>query len=91
MGSRPSRIDHEALRALLGSTRAAALETTSTAVTTSELAWRLQISAATASHHASVLRKAGPITTRRHGSAVLHTITPLGVALLNGTQSAFSA
>jgi hypothetical protein len=31
-----------------------------------------------------VLRDAGLITTRRHGSAVLHTLTPLGADLLAG-------
>lgn len=37
---------------------------------------------ATASHHAAVLRNARLITTRREGRAVLHTITSLGLALL---------
>jgi hypothetical protein len=32
------------------------------------------------------LREAGLSTTRRHGSAVLHVISPLGSALLNGGQ-----
>ena len=73
-----------ALGALLGTTRAAALEALGDAYTTTELAGRLRISLATASHHATVLRQAGLIMTRRHGSAVLHVITPLGKDLLNG-------
>ncbi len=40
------------------------------------------ISLAAASQHASVLRNAGLITTRRRGSAVLHVLTPLGAELL---------
>lgn len=34
------------------------------------------------SHHATVLRGARLITTRREGKAVLHTATSLGLALL---------
>ena len=70
----------DALGALLGTTRAAALETLSNTCTTTELAGRLRTSLATASHHATVLRQAGLITTRRNGNAVLHLITPLGTA-----------
>lgn len=76
----------KALAALLGSTRARALDAIGTGCTTTELADRLGISLATASSHASVLRAAGLIATRRHGSAVLHSISPLGSALLNGVQ-----
>jgi len=42
------------------------------------------ISTATASHHATALRSAGLIMTQRLGSAVLHTLAPLGTQLLNG-------
>jgi DNA-binding transcriptional ArsR family regulator len=77
----------DTLGALLGTTRAAALETLSNACTTTELAGRLRISLATASHHATILRQAGLIMTRRHGSAVLHVITPLGTTLLNGGEN----
>jgi DNA-binding transcriptional ArsR family regulator len=73
-----------ALVALLGRTRAEALEALSTACTTTELARRLGVSLPTASHHAAVLREAGLITTRRQGSAVLHLATPLGLALIDG-------
>ena len=37
---------------------------------------------AAASQHASVLRGAGLIVTRRQGGAVLHLLTPLGTGLL---------
>jgi len=76
----PSR----ALAALLGETRAAALDVISEGCTTTELARRLGISPATASHHATVLRSAGLIKTERQGPAVLHTVTPLGTQLLEG-------
>lgn len=73
-----------ALAALVGETRAAALAIISDSCTTSELARRLGISPATASHHATVLRSAGLVMTRRAGSAVVHTVTPLGAQLLDG-------
>ncbi|MFI6850421.1 ArsR/SmtB family transcription factor [Kitasatospora sp. NPDC050467] len=74
-----------ALSALLGRTRARTLHAIGDgACTTGQLAERLRASLPTASEQASVLRKAGLITTTRRGSAVLHTLTPLGSALLNG-------
>ncbi|MCX5210331.1 winged helix-turn-helix domain-containing protein [Kitasatospora sp. NBC_00240] len=71
------------LGALLGRTRAAALDVVAQGCSTGELARRLNISPAAASQHAGVLRDANLIITRRRGGAVLHSITPLGVDLLN--------
>lgn len=76
------------LNALVGRTRAAALRVLRVGCTTSQLADRLGISAAGASQHASVLREAGLITTRRFRNTVLHTVTPLGIALLDGHDAA---
>ncbi|MFI1583956.1 ArsR family transcriptional regulator [Embleya sp. NPDC020630] len=77
--------NHNALAALLGRTRARALEAVGDGhCTTGQLAQRLTMSPATASEHATVLRESGLITTTRHGGAVLHALTPLGGALLNG-------
>lgn len=77
-----------ALESLLGRTRARALDAIGQGpCTTGRLAQRLSVSPASASEHATVLRKAGLITTTRHGSAVLHSLTPLGTTLLNGTPS----
>lgn len=77
--------DVQALGALVGQTRAAALrELTTAACTTGQLASRLGISSAGASQHATVLRQSGLITTRRVRNKVLHTVTPLGLALLGG-------
>ncbi len=70
------------LESLLGRTRAAALRVTAEGCTTTELARRLNVSAAAASQHATVLRNTGLITTSRRGGSVLHLITPLGLALL---------
>lgn len=74
----------EALGALVGQTRAAALRVLRAACSTSELADRLGISRAGASQHAAVLRQTGLITSRRVRNSMLHTVTPLGLALLDG-------
>ncbi|WP_405683519.1 winged helix-turn-helix domain-containing protein [Streptomyces sp. NBC_01387] len=73
-----------ALVSLLGRTRARVLATLVSAASTGELACRLQISPASASKHAASLREAGLVVSLRQGSFVLHTITPLGRALLLG-------
>ncbi|MEU9746134.1 ArsR/SmtB family transcription factor [Streptomyces niveus] len=70
------------LAALLGTTRARVLRAVENTASTSELALRTGISDATASHHASVLRAARLVTTRREGSGVRHELTPLGRGLL---------
>jgi DNA-binding transcriptional ArsR family regulator len=75
---------HTALAALLGRTRAAALAAIGDGCTTTELSRQVHVSPAAASQHTAVLRDAGLISTRRQGSAVLHTLTPLGVELLEG-------
>ncbi|MFC8764610.1 ArsR/SmtB family transcription factor [Streptomyces sp. NPDC057193] len=74
----------EALGALVGQTRAAALRVLRAACTTSELADRLGISPAGASQHAAVLRRTGLITSRRVRNSMLHSVSPLGLALLDG-------
>lgn len=73
------------LNALLGRTRAGILESVADhGVTTTELAHDAGISPATASHHVGILRKAGLLSTCRAGKAALHSVTPLGLALLDG-------
>lgn len=72
----------QALQALLGTTRTAILRATATSATTGEAARRSGVTATTASHHTAVLRDAGLITSHRHANTVLHTLTPLGAALL---------
>lgn len=68
---------------LLGRTRAAVLDCVRVPVTTTVLARRVGVSLGSASQHTKVLRDAGLLSTVRVGSAVLHTITDLGAALLH--------
>ncbi|MEV6523979.1 winged helix-turn-helix domain-containing protein [Longispora sp. NPDC051575] len=71
------------LGALIGRARAAMLSVLSAGgASTSELALRTGVSAATASQHATILRSAGAISTRRAGQSVLHSLTPLGERML---------
>ncbi|MEH0843414.1 winged helix-turn-helix domain-containing protein [Micromonospora sp. CPCC 205711] len=73
----------EALAALLGRTRAAVLEASDDGCTTGEVARRLHISPAAASQHTAVLRNAGLLVSQRDRNTVLHTLTPLGRAMLD--------
>ncbi|MGC2997882.1 helix-turn-helix domain-containing protein [Streptomyces sp. G35A] len=74
------------LHALLGRTRAAILQATVTGASTTEAARRAGVSTGTATHHTTALREAGLINSDRHANIVLHTLTPLGAALLTGPQ-----
>ncbi|MDW6062943.1 helix-turn-helix domain-containing protein [Streptomyces sp. FXJ1.4098] len=80
----------QSLSKLVGQTRSAVLQGVGGGCTTSELARRVGVSIASASQHATVLRDAGLVLTLRRGSAVLHTLTPLGAALLRGGAPAQS-
>lgn len=76
---------HEArtpITTLLGRTRAAVLTAAAAAATTGELARAAGVSASSVSQHTTALRNAGLILSHRHGQSVLHTLTPLGAALL---------
>ncbi|WP_127506537.1 ArsR/SmtB family transcription factor [Actinoplanes solisilvae] len=79
-GLRPA--DGAAVAALIGRTRTSLLESLGDGRTTSELARRVGVSAASVSQHTAVLREARLIHTSRAGRAVVHTLTPLGEALL---------
>jgi DNA-binding transcriptional ArsR family regulator len=70
------------IAALIGVTRTLVLASIGDGRTTSELARRVGVSPALISQHTAVLREAGLIRTSRVGKAVLHTLTPLGAALL---------
>jgi DNA-binding transcriptional ArsR family regulator len=72
------------LTALLGRTRARVLVALGNCGTTGELAVRLDVSAPTASAHVTALRDAGLVLSHRTDGRVLHTLTPLGAALLRG-------
>jgi DNA-binding transcriptional ArsR family regulator len=84
---RPSNVAGSARRlaALLGPTRAAILETVVSGHTTTELSRRIGISPATASHHTTTLRESGLLSTTRLDNRVIHRITPLGQAVLDGS------
>ncbi len=69
---------------LVGRTRAQVLYEVIHGCGTGELAQRVGISNASASQHATVLRHAGLIVTRRSGNTVHHSPTALGRALLDG-------
>ncbi|RII19550.1 Helix-turn-helix domain protein [Streptomyces sp. YIM 130001] len=79
------------LAALLGRTRAAVLRTTAVGATTGEIARALGVSASSASQHAASLRDAGLLVSHRHTHSVLHTLTPLGAALLRANTGATPA
>lgn len=79
--------ERRALEKLVGATRAAALDAIAETCTTTELAQRIGVTLATASHHTTVLRDAGLIFSRRIGNTVHHRITPRGAALLDTDAS----
>jgi DNA-binding transcriptional ArsR family regulator len=83
----PKSIPHS-LVSLLGRTRAQVLAAVRDTATTGELANRLRVSPASASEHVHVLAAAKLVRSHRMGNQVLHTVTPLGAALLNGRQPA---
>ncbi|GLY80868.1 ArsR/SmtB family transcription factor [Actinoallomurus iriomotensis] len=86
-GGPPATPAGDGLAALIGGTRGEVLRRLDeAAATTSELARVLGISTASASQHASVLRRSGLVVSRRAGNAVIHRITPLGAALLRGGE-----
>ncbi|MGJ5898327.1 DUF5937 family protein [Streptomyces niveiscabiei] len=70
------------LNGLLGPTRAAILRAAACGSTTTEAARHAGVTPTTASHHTTRLRDAGLITSHRYANTVLHTLTPLGAALL---------
>ncbi|WP_266395528.1 ArsR/SmtB family transcription factor [Streptomyces canus] len=74
----------QALATLIGRTRARVLASLATTGTTGEIARRLGISAPSASEHVAALREVALAHSRRVGPHVVHTLTPLGAALLSG-------
>lgn len=81
------RLDRlDGLPELLGRTRAMALCALSSPCSTGELAVRIGVSIASASKHASVLRKARLITSTRRGCEVVHALTPLGREVAQGRR-----
>jgi DNA-binding transcriptional ArsR family regulator len=81
------------LVALLGRTRAAVLLTIAERpdLNTTELATALGTSPASASQHATVLREAGLVLTRRHNGSARHALSARGTVLLARPHEARSA
>ncbi|MER5602967.1 winged helix-turn-helix domain-containing protein [Streptomyces sp. NPDC002265] len=73
---------------LLGRTRTAVLTTIAEhqGCSTKELAAHAGIAPASASEHATILREAGLIRSLRHRNSVLHSLTSLGLMLLNSAE-----
>lgn len=76
----------QALARLIGRTRASILEAIADVpgMTGNDISRHLRLSAATVSEHASVLREAGLIYSKRTSVTVSHSPTPLGRSLLEG-------
>jgi DNA-binding transcriptional ArsR family regulator len=70
------------LARLMGATRAGVLDAIAGGATTTELSRIVNTSAASISRHTAVLHDAGLIVSHRHGPTVLHSLTSLGVQLL---------
>ncbi|GGP82505.1 ArsR/SmtB family transcription factor [Streptomyces melanogenes] len=88
----PPGAETKALTVLLGATRAQLLDATANgAATTRQLARSAHTTPPNASRHLTALREAALVRSDRHRNTVLHTITPLGIALLNGQQPALPA
>jgi DNA-binding transcriptional ArsR family regulator len=73
---------NKSLEMALGSSRAAVLEALTTPQTTSELAFRLHVTAGTVSQHLMRLADAGLITPRRSGKRVYYHLTERGEKLI---------
>jgi DNA-binding transcriptional ArsR family regulator len=77
----------EGLAELIGSTRAAVLQALAESGSTSEIARRVGISVATASHHTTVLRDAGLITSVRRANRMVHNLSNLGSVMITGRSA----
>lgn len=76
----------DALGALLGPARATILLASHAPRTTSQVAADTGLAVSTASHHLTVLRDAGLVTSRREGARMLHLRTPLGEAIVGAVR-----
>jgi hypothetical protein len=68
--------------ALIGRTRASALQLAVEGSSTTRIAAQCGISPSSASYQTTILRDAGLLQTIRTGKSVTHLTTPLGLALL---------
>jgi DNA-binding transcriptional ArsR family regulator len=77
----------EALKRVLGATRAALLAELDAPRSTTDVARLLEITAGGASQHLGALKAAGLVAGRREGRAVLYVRTPLADALVAGRSN----
>ncbi|RZF09636.1 ArsR family transcriptional regulator [Streptomyces albidoflavus] len=77
-----SQEGESALPALLGRTRADVLEALRETRSTGQVADRVHISSPSASKHLTILRRAGFVSTERRQNLAVHSLTPLGEAIL---------
>lgn len=78
--------DHRPLIAILGPARTSLLQAVAEGTgSTTELASRTGLTPSNTSRHLTALREASLTSSQRHHSATLHSVTGLGIALLNGT------
>lgn len=80
-----TRTPGDPLAELIGQTRAEVLRTLIHQPSTSTIARLLHSSVPTASRHVTALRNAGLATTRRTGRSTQHSLTALGLRLLEST------
>jgi DNA-binding transcriptional ArsR family regulator len=73
---------NDAVTALIGRTRASALQMAVEGSSTTRIAAQCGISPSSASYQTAILRDAGLLRTIRTGKSVTHLTTPLGLALL---------
>jgi DNA-binding transcriptional ArsR family regulator len=76
--------DGSALAGVVGRTRATLLSQLDLPMSTTQLATALTLSAPTLSAHLHALHRAGLVSSRRDGRAVLYSRTPIGEDLLAG-------
>ena len=83
-----TEVAYDGAVAALGPTRATVLRTLLEEHTTTTLARAVSISLSSASAHAAALRRAGLVTSRRDGQAMVHSLTPLGLEVLTASEPA---
>ncbi|MBB5101931.1 helix-turn-helix domain-containing protein [Streptomyces spectabilis] len=89
---RPGAPALRSLTALLGRARALLLEAAADGTfTTTELARQTGLTPSNASRHLTALREAALVSSRRHRNTTLHTVTALGVSLLDGCRPSLPA
>lgn len=77
---------YDGAKAALGATRATVLQTLVDEHTTTSLARAVALSPSSASAHASALRRAGLVASRRRGKTVVHSLTPLGLDVVTASR-----